>query len=379
MTTLTPASPGQPVKRRAILSIDGGGIRGVLTLQVLLRLEKELQRIPGNEGTLLADHFDLIAGTSVGGIFASLLALRMPVEEVLQLIAKNAEVFFTPTQNPWNRLLYYKFDKAPLEGLIKRTVGANTLLGDPKLKTRLLLVMRNASTDSPWIVSNSPEAPFNDSKLDDCNLRLPLWQLIRASAAAPYYFAPEVVKIGTRTFVFVDGAMTGFNNPSFKAFQYVTTGSYGLRWPAGEDRLSIVSVGTGFRRQQHQALDWADKNVLDIVKELPVIQISAADRETDVLCRTFGRCRIGDWIDYEVGDLMQTDTALAERLFTYYRMNVSLDAKRLGALGFSDVEPEQISRIDATENLEVLTRIGTALADEVFARNPPLQDMVRTR
>ena len=63
------------------------------------------------------------------------------------------------------------------------------------LKTLQLMVMRNWSTDSPWLASNNPNARFNQPELDDCNLHLPLWQLTRASAAAPAYYVPETITL----------------------------------------------------------------------------------------------------------------------------------------------------------------------------------------
>ena len=80
-----------------------------------------------------------------------------------------------------------------------------------------MMVMRNATTDSPWPLSNNPKAKYNDAARADCNLKLPLWQLVRASTAAPTYFPPEVVRVG-RDFIFVDGAVTMYNNPAFQLF-----------------------------------------------------------------------------------------------------------------------------------------------------------------
>ena len=59
-------------------------------------------------------------------------------------------------------------------------------------------------------------AKYNDPALEDCNLNLPLWQLVRASTAAPTYFPPEVVTVGGQVFLFVDGGITTYNNPAFQ-------------------------------------------------------------------------------------------------------------------------------------------------------------------
>ena len=88
-------------------------------------------------------------------------------------------------------------------------LGKDTTLGSEHLKTLLLIVVRNATTDSPWPVSNNPNALFNDPSRADNNLAIPLWQLVRASTAAPVYFPPEVVTLGEQRFVFVDRGTHG--------------------------------------------------------------------------------------------------------------------------------------------------------------------------
>lgn len=63
--------------------------------------------------------------------------------------------------------------------------------------------------------------------------------------AAPVYLPPEVVKLGAKEFIFVDGGVTTYNNPAFQAFLMVTVEPYAINWSTGEDQLLVVSVGTG--------------------------------------------------------------------------------------------------------------------------------------
>src|SRR5919112_596473 len=90
---------------------------------------------------------------------------------------------------------------------------------------------------------------FNDTTRTDCNLAIPLWQLVRASTAAPVYFPPEVVSWDpgdpAKSFVFVDGGTTAYNNPAFLLFRMAIEPAYRLGWQTGEQRLLVVSVGTG--------------------------------------------------------------------------------------------------------------------------------------
>ena len=154
-----------------------------------------------------------------------------------------------------------KFEDDKLSQMLRDVIGADTTLGSEKLRTLLMMVMRNATTDSPWPLSNNPKAKYNDAARADCNLKLPLWQLVRASTAAPTYFPPEVVRVG-RDFVFVDGAVTMYNNPAFQLFLMATSEPYRLLWPTGEDKMLLISVGTGASANANNNLSPEEMNLL---------------------------------------------------------------------------------------------------------------------
>jgi patatin-like phospholipase/acyl hydrolase len=101
-------------------------------------------------------------------------------------------------------------------------------------------VTRNATTDSPWPISSNPLARYNDRIRKDCNLEIPLWNLVRASTAAPIYFPPEILSWDkndpTKTFVFVDGGVTSYNNPAFLLYRMATLPHYHLCWARGNVR-----------------------------------------------------------------------------------------------------------------------------------------------
>jgi hypothetical protein len=350
---------------KRILAVDGGGVRGVIPIEVLVRLEESLAARSGKPDHRLADHFELVAGTSVGAIIASAVALRISMREIRDFVLGNARAMFRPA-GLVSRLHRHWYDKRHLEAELMRWFGAETTLGSDRLRTLLLLVMRNASTDSPWIVSNNALAPYNQRDRDDCNLNLNLWQLARASAAAPAYFEPERVTLGrarSYRFVFVDGALTGFNNPAFKAFLYATTEPYGLNWPVGEERLMLVSVGTGELRQQDAQLDPRRMTLWYTMQEVPRALMYAAGREQDLLCRTFGRCVMGDPIDLEVGDLRDVRTAVQPKLFTYFRLNARLTREGLTELGCAHVNPAHVQLLDGARYVDELRQIGRALAE----------------
>ena len=139
----------------------------------------------------MSDYFDYIAGTSTGGIIAAGLSVGMSVEEILTFYKEAGAQMFVKAN--LLRRLRYKFESEPLAEKLKEVFGPSTKFGSDEIETLLLLVMRNATTDSPWPISNNPYAKYNDPERHDCNLKFPLWQLVRASTAAPTYFPPEVI------------------------------------------------------------------------------------------------------------------------------------------------------------------------------------------
>lgn len=155
-------------------------------------------------------------------------------------------------------------------------VFGEATLGDARLRTLLMMVLRNETTDSPWPLSNATGARFNDRSRPDCNLDLPLWQLVRGSTAAPIYFPAEVIRVGGRRLVFADGGLTSFNNPAFQLFLMATLNAYGLSWPTGVDSLLPVSVGTGYHPNAHENLKLSRLHVLHNVRSAPSALMFAA-------------------------------------------------------------------------------------------------------
>lgn len=361
-----PGGPGDASRARRILSIDGGGIRCLIGIELLCALEERLGALHGDPGRRLWQHFDLVAGTSGGAIVASAIALGHSMRDVRDFVVRNARNMFREAR--WYAKHRSLYDASGLEQDLKDWFGEDTTLGSQRLRTLLMVVMRNWSTDSAWLVSNNPRAPFNARGLDDCNLDLRVWELARASSAAPAYYVPETIRFGRARpydFVFVDGGLTGFLNPAFKAFLFATSAPYGLCWPTGEERLTLVSVGSGDLRRRRPGVRAASLHLLGAVRGLPQAMLQATVREQDLLCRTFGACRTGDPIDLEVGDMKRRAHAGAPALFAYHRVDARLDAEGLASLQCGDIRPRDVGRLDAVEFVGELSRIGRALAARV--------------
>jgi len=235
---------------RKLLAIDGGGIRGVLSLKILAALEQLLIKESKRPDYRLADYFDYMAGTSTGGIIAAALALGMSVQQTLDFYLNNGAAMFDKAGIIHR--LQYRYDSEPLALKLQEVFGATTTLGAAEIETLLLLIMRNATTDSPWPISNNPFAKYNALAHGACNLHFPLWQLVRASTAAPTYFPPEVINCGGKPFIFVDGGVTMYNNPAFQMFLMATVDRYWANapagsgvWKTGANDMLIVSIEIG--------------------------------------------------------------------------------------------------------------------------------------
>jgi hypothetical protein len=255
-----------------------------------------------------------------------------------------------------------------------------------------MVVTRNVTTDSPWLVSSNPEARYNLPTRKDCNLCIPLWKLVRASTAAPIYFPPEVIEVDptdrAKSFVFVDGGVTPYNNPAFALYRLATQPAYRLNWAAGERHLQLVSIGTGAGATEGASASAPESNMLSTGLGVPGALMYGALVDQDINCRTVGRCTHGDLIDRELLDMVPREGAdegkLEERLkrqpvpldvdmgrrFLYTRYNVDLTTRGLADLGFGHVDPDTARKMDKADpqHIELLLEIGKAAAKQVDVR-----------
>lgn len=345
---------------KKILALDGGGIRGIMTVEILAGMEETLRKqLNRGSGFVLSDYFDFFAGTSTGAIIAACLAIGMSASEIRTFYVASGKDMFDKAF--LLKRFRYKYEDDKLAEKLQEVFGKRTTLGGDRLKTLLMMVMRNASTDSPWPVCNNPNAKYNRLDRHDCNLNIPLWQLVRASTAAPVYFPPEVVRVGSKEFIFVDGGITTCNNPAFQAFLMATTEPYNLRWATGEEKLLVVSVGTGTSPQANADLAPDEMNLIYNAGSIPSALMYAALNEQDFLCRTFGKCLAGDPLDREVGDMIGRSGPVAPKLFTYLRYNAELTREGLDSLGLLHIKPEKVQKLDSVEHIGELQEVGKAV------------------
>lgn len=208
---------------RRILTIDGGGLRGVFAAAII----EQMESVAGKPARQI---FDCFYGTSTGAILAAALAQGLTAASLKQFyLDKGAEVFEKlPFYRIIKRLLYWTYAKENLEKELRDVFGEKKLFDVDKL---LSIQTKDTRTSTVAFFNNFP---YTCEKNPEKNL--PLWQIIRASTAAPTYFEPALNR-------YIDGGISAYNNSSYAAFIGAT--KY-LGWPYGIDKLRIYSVGTGY-------------------------------------------------------------------------------------------------------------------------------------
>jgi uncharacterized protein len=357
---------------KRILALDGGGIRGVLTLEYLARMEAILrERSPSPDRFCLADYFDLIGGTSTGSIIAAGLALGFPVARLQELYNALATTIFD--KPPYRFGVFVpKFGRLPLVNSLKQQFGDETL-GSERLRTGLVVMTKRLDTGSPWPLHNNPRGRYYHERAGGtalANKHFPLWQVVRASTAAPHYFEPEQLSVAVSGSsavdgAFVDGGVSPSNNPSLQLLMMATLKGYGFEWPLGADQLLLASVGTG-----SASIRFATEKVMEMSPiEQAARSLTALMTDCDALVQTMmqwlGRSQTPWTIDREIGDL-RDDTLGGREWLTYMRYNAILEQEWLQQeLGESvtDAQAVALRAMDNPSHVSELARLGARAAE----------------
>lgn len=213
--------------RRYILSLDGGGIRGIVPVSALIKLEQ-------TTGRLARETFSFVAGTSTGAIIAAAIAAGIPAERILDLyVARSREIFTRNVLNVPKRILrgsMYSTDK--LREVVGNSLGAAAqwTLNDSPID--LLVTAKRLADGMPWYFVR--DTPANSG----CTGSFSLLDCVTASAAAPTYFQPwTIADIGA----LVDGSVGVAGNPVYQAC--VEAFYYNDQYVPEE--TTMISLGTG--------------------------------------------------------------------------------------------------------------------------------------
>ncbi|MGE0724140.1 MAG: patatin-like phospholipase family protein [Alphaproteobacteria bacterium] len=359
-------SPGP----KRILALDGGGVRGIVSVAFLERIEAILRERTGDSDYRLSSYFDLIGGTSTGAIIATALALGRSVAEVRSLYLDLAPKLFKRWR--WRLFgLQSKFDHRPLVEIMRAEIGDRTL-GAPDLLTGLAIVAKRFDTASTWVLTNNPRAKYWSDPPDGRHVGNHAYRLadvVRASTAAPLFFDPQEIAIapGQPPGLFVDGAVSPHNNPALQLLMLAGIEAYGFGWRLGADDLLMISVGTG-NYPERQARAWGRRTPAAAlaVKALSGMIANAGDLVLTMMQWMSTPAR--RWhIDGEIGDLGTSSVLGGRPLLTFQRYDMPLDPDWIATETGAPVDPRAIGRLRHIDDPRSIAPLH-ALAGRIAAR-----------
>ncbi|KAF2018299.1 FabD/lysophospholipase-like protein [Aaosphaeria arxii CBS 175.79] len=271
-----------------LLSLDGGGVRGLTELLILKTLMHRIQ--PQTKDRALpkpCDYFDVICGTSTGGLIAIMLGrLEMSVDECIAAYIELSKEIFPKEAigqtSLWSKLQRFTsayrekawFSADRLKECLQRTIGDK--LGKTETEQEFL----SEDTKSILRAYESRLVPHIPCKI---------WEAGRATSAAPLYFEP--ISIGPLGSVFADGGMKN-NNPVWVLYEEARN-----EWPDAEIAC-IVSIGTG--KPETKQLGTGLQEVME-----SCVSIAAETEETARLFRSAHKALQGRYFRFNVEQGLQ--------------------------------------------------------------------------
>ncbi|KAK0576788.1 hypothetical protein LWI29_023267 [Acer saccharum] len=393
----SPKSPLQPPtfgNLITVLSIDGGGIRGIIPATILAFLESELQKLDGEQARL-ADYFDVISGTSTGGLVTAMLTT--PNEQNRPLFAaKDIKDFYLdhcpqifpqntsylPFSSMFKSLTGPKYNGKYLHSLVKEKLGGVRLR---QTLTNVVIPTFDIKKLQPIIFSSYDvkKNPSIDALLSDISI---------ATSAAPTYlpahnFETEDISTGKiRTFDLIDGCVAA-NNPTLVAMSEVTKditrGSpdfFPIK-PTDYDRFLVISLGTGSPKteEKYNALKsgkWGLLGWLTAEGSIPLIDVfmqSSNDMVDFHISTVFQALHSEDnYLRIQDDTLSRNessvDIATKENLDSLVRVGEKLLKKPVSEVNFKTGVLEPSSRNKDT-NEQALIKIAGVLSKEKRVRD----------
>ncbi|UBZ07289.1 patatin-like phospholipase family protein [Salegentibacter mishustinae] len=309
------------MKKIRILSIDGGGIRGILPGTILTYLEDELKKKTNNPHTSISEYFDFFAGTSTGGILTLIYLIpdenginKYSARDALKIyLEKGEEIFNVPLRNKIESLggiIDEKYPEADLEKNLEYYFKKSTL--SESLKPCLVPSYDIRNRRAHFFTSIEAKR----SKLYDFYLK----DVARSASAAPTYF--EATRINSRygtPYSLIDGGVFA-NNPTLCAYAEARNIAFSkeLKNPDKPDKPSakdmlIFSIGTGDVKEPYTYEEYSDAGMLKWIKPLIDIMMSGNSETVDYqLKKIYETLQPADSLDYHriQPELIHADSAM---------------------------------------------------------------------
>jgi len=316
---------------KRILSIDGGGIRGIIPGMFLVALEQHLQQKSGNPEAHLSDYFDFFSGTSTGGILTALLLCpskdnpkkpKFTAQEAVDIYIKHGTAIFSTSS--WRRFLS-RF------GLLSELYNASTFenvlydyFQDTKLSELIkpcIVTAYNIELRKNHLFRQQKSITHGESR--DFFLR----DVCRATAAAPTYFSvAEIFSLSNTRYTLVDGGLFAHNPAiiallevlkTFKTFQI--------------NDVHILSLGTGATKKSYEYEDFKKMRGISIGPVLVDIMTSSVSESNDYFLKQLFRSvqQSGNYKRVEPGNLSSIDSSLDAASHTNIQRLISLADKMI--------------------------------------------------
>ena len=315
-----------------ILSIDGGGIRGIIPGQILVILEEKLKAKTGNPNARIADYFDLFAGTSTGGILTCAYLIpgqdnsgeavrpKFSATQVVDLYLKRGGDIFSVSVGHKIRsgggILDEKYPAKQLEKALDEYFGDTKLseLIKPCLITSYDIKHRQGHFFTQHDAKQNKGWDFL------------VKEVARATSAAPTYFeCSNVMSDSEVSYPLIDGGVF-VNNPTLCAFAEVYK-----QFKTAPGKMIILSLGTGFSKKEYDYDNAKEWGMVQWVKPLIDIMMSG----------------VADVVDYQLRQIFDASGKQKQ----YLRINTKLPI---------DVSPDMDDA--RPENLQALKELGTYTA-----------------
>lgn len=304
-----------------ILALSGGGYRGIYSARILVWLEEQLKRP-------LHECFDLIAGTSIGGILAIGVATGRSAKDLFDAFSSHGPKIFGENRKPKGRIKQYseqarkitraRYSQNPLSVAIKEMIGETATWRD--LKTNLLV-------PAVCLQSGGPQF-FRSYKITNDLKACTLAELGLATSAAPTYFPTS--KVGSRSYV--DGGLVA-NAPDIAAIIDAEK-LIGV----ARDKIHVMAVGTTYPQPGEALVEADDRGIYDWEGGAKIVDLTLAGQEA--LTREMAKSLLGSnkyyYLDHAQSADQQTEIALdcaskqATDILTALALN-TIDSARLPA------------------------------------------------
>jgi patatin-like phospholipase/acyl hydrolase len=260
---------------KKILALDGGGVRGWLMIALLAKLENLIQNLKHDPSLRIIDFFDIIAGTSAGGIIASLLTLhhRPTATDVQVYFETHVSKVFVSNSSILGWLWSWEKPKYSPANLINFTTEMIGMMRISEITKTLVLTTYDLNKQEMKMITNSTVVNPINRQPEDFNLA----DAVRATASAPTFFPPADIKsYSGNQYTLIDGGVAA-NNPALMATLF-----------AGPlDSIFLLSLGAGDERTLYNVA--CLKNGGKLAWAMPLINIlfTAGNDMVDMQCKEF--------------------------------------------------------------------------------------------